>query len=311
MKKIYIMKILTIIVLLLFFTTVISYAKIDSNTKLLYLIEDWNNASGQEKDSYLKQYLDMQELKTIEEMEEMILDARKALKVDNSVNADDKNKISTFYDAVQNYGNNNLPHKKVDSYDLYKIVNQYSSAKSNADKEKIIQDFLERNGIKTQEEKKKLVEQYRKNLSSVNVSSYGTYGSELLSFLSGLDNYNGNLQSSETSTKNEINNNQNNVQSDNGEINIDFGKLNDIYGQQDGTYADIGGKILGIVSYLCYGAAVIVLVYKGVQFMNKAPEAKAELKKELVNAAIGAFILFAAGALVQTIGNIAMGTLFS
>ena len=44
--------------------------------------------------------------------------------------------------------------------------------------------------------------------------------------------------------------------------------------------------------------------------MNKAPEAKAEVKKELVSAAIGAFILFSAGILVQTIGNIAMGKLF-
>ena len=92
---------------------------------------------------------------------------------------------------------------------------------------------------------------------------------------------------------------------------IDFSQLENIYGKQDGTFETIGSKILGIVSFLCYATAIIVLVYKGVQFMNKAPEAKAELKKELINVAIGAFILVAAGAIVQIISNIAIGPLFS
>ena len=90
----------------------------------------------------------------------------------------------------------------------------------------------------------------------------------------------------------------------------DFEQLQGIYGPQDGAIQSIGSKVLGIVSFLCYAAAIIILVYKGVQFMNKAPEAKAELKKELINVAIGAAIMAGAGAIVQIISNIAIGPLF-
>ena len=93
-------------------------------------------------------------------------------------------------------------------------------------------------------------------------------------------------------------------------IDINTGDLSDIYGGQDGTYNTIGGRIIGVVSYLCYGAAVIVLITKGVQFMQKAPEAKAEAKKELVSYAIGAFILFGIGGIIRIIGEIAKNSLF-
>ena len=71
-----------------------------------------------------------------------------------------------------------------------------------------------------------------------------------------------------------------------------------------------GAKILGIATYICYGAAVVVILYKGVQFMNKAPEAKAEAKKEMVACAVGAFILFGIGTIMKVISDIAMNEWF-
>lgn len=93
-------------------------------------------------------------------------------------------------------------------------------------------------------------------------------------------------------------------------IDIDTGGLSGIYGGQDATFNKIGGRIIGVATYLCYAAAVIVLIYKGVQFMQKAPEAKAEAKKELVSYAVGAFILFGIGGILQIIGTIAKNSLF-
>lgn len=90
-----------------------------------------------------------------------------------------------------------------------------------------------------------------------------------------------------------------------GGVEFNKGELNKIYGNQDDTYNQLAGKIIGIVQLLCYAAAVIVLLYKGVQFMYKSPEAKAELKKELVSYAVGAMILFAIGTIIKIIGSIA------
>ncbi len=76
------------------------------------------------------------------------------------------------------------------------------------------------------------------------------------------------------------------------------------------TYDAIGGKIIGIVQFICYAAAVIILLYKGVGLMNKAPEAKADAKKELIAYAVGAFILFGIGSIIRIIANIAMNKVF-
>ena len=94
------------------------------------------------------------------------------------------------------------------------------------------------------------------------------------------------------------------------DIDINKNELSGIYGKQGAKYNEIGGKIIGLVQYICYGSAVIVLVYKGVQFMKKAPEAKAELKKELVSYVIGAVIIFAIGTFIRIIGGIALNNLF-
>lgn len=95
------------------------------------------------------------------------------------------------------------------------------------------------------------------------------------------------------------------ISASSGGIVVDKGELSGIYGNQDTTYNEKAGKIIGIAQFLCYTAAIIVLLYKGVQFMIKSPEGKAELKKELVSYAIGAVILFAIGTIIKIIGSIA------
>lgn len=90
----------------------------------------------------------------------------------------------------------------------------------------------------------------------------------------------------------------------------DYDKLKDIY-KGSNTVNDIGGKIIGVAQLICYGAAVMILLYKGVQFMKQAPEARAEMKKELINYAIGAIILFAIGTLIKIIGNISFNTFYN
>lgn len=86
--------------------------------------------------------------------------------------------------------------------------------------------------------------------------------------------------------------------------------LSAIYRNNDDTYKSIAGKIIGLAQFICYAAAVIILLYKGVGLMNKAPEAKADAKKELIAYAVGAFILFGIGSIIRIIGGIAMGALF-
>ena len=66
----------------------------------------------------------------------------------------------------------------------------------------------------------------------------------------------------------------------------------------------IGQKILWLVQIICYAAAFVILLLKGIKFMKSAPEAKADVKKELVAYSIGAFILFGVGTLVRIIANI-------
>ena len=94
------------------------------------------------------------------------------------------------------------------------------------------------------------------------------------------------------------------------EIDLTKEDLMGIYEPAGNAYTEKGGIILGIATYICYGAALIILLYKGVQFMNKAPEAKAEVKKELVSCAVGAFILFGIGTILKVISNILINEWF-
>lgn len=76
----------------------------------------------------------------------------------------------------------------------------------------------------------------------------------------------------------------------------------------DEGYYGMFGKALGVVQYLCYGAAVIIVMIVGVQFMTAAPEGKAEVKKKSVYMAIGAGIMFTIGTVAKIIQNISTQT---
>lgn len=64
------------------------------------------------------------------------------------------------------------------------------------------------------------------------------------------------------------------------------------------------GNVLGIVTYVCYAAAVILLIILGVKWLMAAPDAKADMKKTAITYVIGAVMIFAAGAIVQVIKNL-------
>lgn len=63
--------------------------------------------------------------------------------------------------------------------------------------------------------------------------------------------------------------------------------------------------IYSIAKYITYTAAVIIVIYKGIQFMNSAadPEGKAKVKKELIAVAIGALLIFSIGELLTIIAK--------
>ena len=60
-------------------------------------------------------------------------------------------------------------------------------------------------------------------------------------------------------------------------------------------------NIIGIVQFICYAAAVILLVILGVKWISAAPDAKADIKKSAVIYVVGAALVFAAGAILHAI----------
>lgn len=69
--------------------------------------------------------------------------------------------------------------------------------------------------------------------------------------------------------------------------------------------SDTMNNILGIVTVICYAAAVIMLLYLGVKYITASPEGKAEIKKSAIQYVIGAILVFAAGTVLNIIKNIA------
>lgn len=63
-------------------------------------------------------------------------------------------------------------------------------------------------------------------------------------------------------------------------------------------------NVLGVVTIVCYAAAVILLITLGVKWLIAAPDAKADLKKSAIYYVIGAIMVFAAGAIVDVIRNL-------
>lgn len=70
-------------------------------------------------------------------------------------------------------------------------------------------------------------------------------------------------------------------------------------------------NVLGIVSYICYAGAVIMLVILGIKWIAAAPEAKADIKKQAVIYVVGAALVFAAGGILTIIKAISKNTFTS
>ena len=72
----------------------------------------------------------------------------------------------------------------------------------------------------------------------------------------------------------------------------------------DSGMNSIISNVAGIAGYLCAAAAVIIVVVKGVQFMNASPDGKAEIKKQMIAIIIGAVLIFAISQILRIIASI-------
>ena len=88
------------------------------------------------------------------------------------------------------------------------------------------------------------------------------------------------------------------------DLNLDaLGKeINNVKG---GDAVDAINKVLGVASILIVSAAIIIIMIKGVSFMQAAPEGKAEIKKDMINIVIGGILIFGINGIVGIIINIA------
>jgi len=85
------------------------------------------------------------------------------------------------------------------------------------------------------------------------------------------------------------------------DLNLDaLGKeINNVSASSEATTAI--SKVLGVVTVLIVTAAIILLLMKGVAFMQAAPEGKAEIKKQLIAIVVGGVIIFGINTIIQTI----------
>ena len=72
----------------------------------------------------------------------------------------------------------------------------------------------------------------------------------------------------------------------------------------DSGMNSIISNVAGIAGYLCAAAAVIIVVVKGVQFMNASPDGKAEIKKQMIAIVIGAALIFAITQILRIIASV-------
>mgnify|MGYP004518731553 FL=1 len=72
-----------------------------------------------------------------------------------------------------------------------------------------------------------------------------------------------------------------------------------------GGFGKTVNNILGVVTYVCYAAAVVMLLYLGVKYITASPEGKAEIKKSAIIYVIGAVLVFAAGIVIRMIKDLA------
>lgn len=77
-----------------------------------------------------------------------------------------------------------------------------------------------------------------------------------------------------------------------GNIDIDPGMKNKI------------SKVFGIVQYICFAGAVIIVSISGVKYMLAAPDEKADIKKQAIALVIGASIIFSISTILRIIAAI-------
>ncbi len=88
-----------------------------------------------------------------------------------------------------------------------------------------------------------------------------------------------------------------------GDVTIPTGKA-----PTDAGLTNTVSNVIGIVQFICYAAAVILIVILGVKFMTASPDGKAEIKKSAIIYVVGAVLVFAAGLLLNLIKNVANST---
>ena len=59
--------------------------------------------------------------------------------------------------------------------------------------------------------------------------------------------------------------------------------------------SNAAGQVITIVQFVCYAAAVVMLMVLGVKFISASPDGKAEIKKSAVIYVVGALLVFFAG----------------
>ncbi len=64
------------------------------------------------------------------------------------------------------------------------------------------------------------------------------------------------------------------------------------------------GTVIGVVQFVCYAAAVVMLMVLGVKFISASPDGKAEIKKSAVIYVVGALLVFFAGLILGWIKDI-------
>ena len=61
--------------------------------------------------------------------------------------------------------------------------------------------------------------------------------------------------------------------------------------------------VIAVVQYVCFAAAIIMLMVLGVKFISASPDGKAEIKKSAVIYVAGALLVFFAGVILGWIQN--------
>lgn len=81
-----------------------------------------------------------------------------------------------------------------------------------------------------------------------------------------------------------------------------YGKVENISaGNTENAVYSVMGSVINAVSIVGVGIAIIILIYLGIMYTMNSVEKKAEIKKQAHSYIIGAFIIFAASAILKII----------